>query len=87
MHSIINIALQIIEHISDFINREAQSDEKIKDTSIKSHRDYKKAMRYARQIFDGTRRFRGLDLLLETALSPDDYKEYLKLRQKFNKFS
>lgn len=84
---ILSLILQILKNGTEFLNRETNSDEKIKDNSVKTVKDYKKAVFFARQIFDGKRKFAGLDVLLKDKLSPEDYKMYKKLRESFNKFS
>lgn len=89
MATIIQLALQILNNISSMLNRETSADEKIKDDSVKNSRDLRKAVVYARQIFDGKKKFRkrfkGLDVLLKGKLDEEDYETYLKLREKFNK--
>ena len=87
MVKIIQYALQLLNNISEIFNRESFSYEKIKDNFIKSSKDLKKAIFYANQIFDGKRKFEGLDVLLKGKLEEKDYETYLRLRQKFNKYS
>lgn len=93
MTELIQLALKILGNLAEAFNREASSDEKIKDSSVKSSRNLKKAVYYARQIFDGKkglskkRKFEGLDVLLKDKLEENDYKTYLELRLKFNKYS
>ena len=84
---ILSLIIQILKNGTEFLNRETNSDEKIKDSSVKTVKDYMKAVFFARQIFDGKRKFAGLDVLLKDKLSPEDYKMYKKLRESFNKFS
>ena len=83
----IQAILQIVKELLTMLNRESSSDEKIKDSSIKNVKNYKKAVFFARQIFDGNKKFKGLDVMLEHSLSKEDYEQYLTLRKKFNRFS
>lgn len=83
----ISLILEIIKNIVEFWNRESASDEKMKKISVKSTRSLKKAVFYARQIFDGKGDYKGLDLLLQGKLDKQDYEMYLKLRKKFNRCS
>lgn len=87
MSNIIQLALKILSNLTEMFDRETSADEKVKDYSLKSGKDLKKAVYYARIIFDGKRKFAGLDVLLKDKLSKNDYEEYLKLRRKFNKYS
>ena len=83
----LDLILQILRNCTEMLNRETSSDEKIKDSSVKTSKDYKKAVFYAKQIFDGKRKFVGLDILLKDKLEPKDYEMYVRLRRSFNKFS
>lgn len=83
----LDLVLQILKNLIEILNRESNSDEKIKKNSIKTAKDYKKAVFYARQIFDGRRNFEGLDMLLKDKLEEKDYETYIKLRKKFNSYS
>ena len=85
--NIIQLALQILSNLTELFNRESAADEKIKDTSVKNSKNLKKAVLYARQIFDGKGKFQGLDVLLEGKLDEKDYETYVELRRKFNKYS
>lgn len=84
---VIRLILQILANLAAFFNRESSADEKIKDSSVKSSKNFKKAILYARQIFDGKKNFQGLDVLLKSKLEEKDYEIYLELRKKFNKYS
>lgn len=89
----IQAILNILSNLSEAFNRESSADEKIKDSSVKSSRNLKKAIYYAKQIFDGKKglskrkKFEGLDVLLKGKLDEKDYNTYLDLRLKFNKYS
>lgn len=87
MKIIIQLVLQIVKELSELINRESASEEKLKDTSVSDFRKSKKAIKYARIMFDGNRKFKGLDLIAKDSLEEKDYKYYLKLRKLFNKYS
>lgn len=84
---IIRLALEIIANITSFFDRESAADEKIKDTAVKTSKNTKRAIACARQIFDGSKGFKGLDILLKDKLEEKDYEMYLKLRRRFNKYS
>jgi hypothetical protein len=84
---IIRLILNILSNLSEMTNRETSSDEKIKDSSFKNTKNQKKALFYARQIFDGKGKFQGLDVLLKGKLLDKDYSTYIELRHKFNKYS
>jgi hypothetical protein len=83
----IDSILSIVKSFMDMLNRESSSDEKIKDHSIKLTKDEKKAINYAKQIFDGNEKFKGLDVILPDKLDAKEYKYYIDLRHKFNKYS
>lgn len=83
----ITAILEIVKNITDFLNRETAADEKTKKTAVQLSKERKKAIFFARQIFDGYKDFVGLDTLLLDKLEEKDYNEYLKLRKKFNKYS
>lgn len=86
METILQLCLKILNQIAEMFNRETSSDEKIKDDSVKSTRDLKKAIKTARLIFDGTNKFQGLDVLAKEKFSAEEYKEYFKLKKKFNRY-
>lgn len=83
----ISAILEIIKNVTEFLNRETAADEKTKKTAVQLSKERKKAIFFARQIFDGNKNFEGLDTLLSDKLESKDYEEYLKLRKKFNKYS
>lgn len=87
MQALIAAALQILKNISEILNRETSADEKIKDESIKSTRNQKRAIVCARRIFDGNRKFEGIDAVASRVLDDRQLKIYLNLREKFNKYS
>lgn len=82
----LSIFLMILNNITEFFNREANSDEKIKDDSVKRSRDLRKAIKIARLIFDGNKKFIGLDVLAKEKFSEVEYKEYTVLKRRFNKY-
>ena len=47
----------------------------------------RKAVIYARRIFDGYKNFSGIDVIAEKVLDEKQYKYYLEYREKFNKYS
>ncbi len=83
----IGIILKIVNSFMELLNRETDSDEKIKDDSVRTCRDAKKALKIARLIFDGTGKFAGLDVLAKEKFSESDYKKYTALKKRFNKYS
>lgn len=87
MQALITAAIEILQNISEMLNRETSADEKIKDTAVKSSRNHKKAILYARMIFDGCKHFEGIDMAVKEVLDDKQYKKYLRLREKFNKYS
>jgi hypothetical protein len=83
----ITLALQTLKNFSDMANRETSADEQVKDGAVHNSKDSKKAEAAARKIFDGDNKFPGVDVLAKTLFDEKTYKEYLKRKAEYNKYS
>jgi hypothetical protein len=54
---------------------------------VHNSKDSKKAEAAARKIFDGDNKFPGVDVLAKTLFDEKTYKEYLKRKAEYNKYS